>query len=88
MQSDRQARVSERAYLLWLAEGRVHGRDLEHWRQAEREIAEEEARLAGALADRATPRTPAPRRSRTAAARKPAAPRAKAPRSGARARPK
>ena len=53
MQSDRHARISDRAYHIWLAEGRVHGRDPEHWRQAEREIAEEEAKAAAAMAARA-----------------------------------
>jgi hypothetical protein len=31
-------RVEERAYALWESEGRPHGRDLDHWRQAEAEI--------------------------------------------------
>jgi hypothetical protein len=53
MQSDRHERISERAYQIWVAEGRVHGNDEEHWRRAEREIAEEERRVAGALAGRA-----------------------------------
>src|SRR5713226_10389750 len=53
MQSDRQARISERAHQIWLAEGRVHGRHDEHWQRAEREIAEEELRAAAALAGRA-----------------------------------
>lgn len=30
--------VAERAYALWESEGRPHGRDLDHWRQAECEI--------------------------------------------------
>ena len=54
MQSDRQERISERAYHIWLAEGRVDGRHEEHWRQAEHEIAEEEIRHAAALAERAS----------------------------------
>ena len=53
MQSDRHQRISERAYHIWLVEGCVHGRDHEHWHRAEREIAEEEARVASALANRA-----------------------------------
>jgi DUF2934 family protein len=53
MRSDRQERISERAYLIWVAEGRVHGKDDEHWHRAEREIAEEELRVAAALANRA-----------------------------------
>jgi hypothetical protein len=62
MQSDRQERISERAYQIWVAEGRVHGRHDEHWQRAEREIAEEELRVAAALVKRAT--TPARARSR------------------------
>ena len=53
MQSDRQERITERAYQIWVAEGRVHGRHDEHWRRAEREIAEEETKVAAALANRA-----------------------------------
>ncbi len=53
MQSDRHERITERAYQIWVAEGRVHGRHHEHWRRAEREIAEEELRVAAALANRA-----------------------------------
>ena len=53
MQSDRHERITQRAYLIWVAEGRVHGEHDEHWRRAEREIAEEELRVAGALANRA-----------------------------------
>lgn len=44
MQSDRDARIRERAYRIWEEEGRVEGRHEEHWRRAEREIADEEAR--------------------------------------------
>ena len=65
MQSDRQQRVSERAFHIWLAEGRVDGRDHEHWRRAEREIAAEEARVASALANRATKTTRARRAPQT-----------------------
>jgi hypothetical protein len=54
MQSDRQQRITERAYQIWVAEGRVHGKDHEHWQRAERQIAEEELRVAAALAKRAT----------------------------------
>jgi len=54
MQSDRQQRISERAHQIWVAEGRVHGKDHEHWQRAEREIAAEELRVAAALAKRAT----------------------------------
>jgi hypothetical protein len=30
--------VRERAYRIWETEGKPHGRDLEHWLQAEREV--------------------------------------------------
>src|SRR5713226_4080522 len=74
MQSDRQERISERAYQIWVAEGRVHGKHHEHWQRAEREIAEEELRVAAALAKRATararPATPKASRPRQATAQK------------------
>ena len=62
MQSDRQERISERAYQIWVAEGRLHGRHDEHWQRAEREIAEEELRVAAAMADRAAGTATGPRR--------------------------
>ncbi len=79
MQSDRHERITERAYQIWLAEGRVHGRHIEHWRRAEREIAEEELRAAAALAGRAAGAAKTPRRrpaataagAKTAAAKRP-----------------
>jgi len=36
-------KVQRRAHAIWLDEGIAHGRDEEHWHQAEREIAAEEA---------------------------------------------
>lgn len=53
MQSDRHAKISERAYRIWLDEGRVHGRHDEHWYRAERELAEAEA--AATMGDNAAP---------------------------------
>jgi hypothetical protein len=47
-QSDRDARIRDRAYQIWLSEGRPHGRDEAHWQQAERDIETEEAASAGA----------------------------------------
>ena len=41
---NRERRIRERAYDLWEAAGRPKGLELEHWRQAEREIAMSEAR--------------------------------------------
>jgi hypothetical protein len=43
MTLERDARIRERAYHIWLAEGRIAGRHDEHWHRAEREIANEEA---------------------------------------------
>jgi hypothetical protein len=37
---ERQEWISKRAYGLWEAEGRPHGKDREHWEQAARERAE------------------------------------------------
>jgi len=59
MQSDRQARIRERAYHIWVEEGRSEGRHDEHWQRAEREIAEEEARAGDEVA--APPRRPRPK---------------------------
>jgi hypothetical protein len=47
MTADRNARIEERAYHLWLEEGRPHGRHDEHWHRAERELIEEEASRRG-----------------------------------------
>ncbi len=33
--------VRERAYSIWIAEGRPHGRDLAHWRRAHQELRRE-----------------------------------------------
>ena len=49
MDSDKEGRIRERAYEIWVREGRPHGRDAEHWQKAEAEIAAE----SGAVADRA-----------------------------------
>src|SRR5260221_12850097 len=60
MDSDKEARIRERAYKIWVRGGRPHGKDAEHWQKAEAEIAAE----SGAVADRAAagskPRTEAP----------------------------
>src|ERR1700734_417709 len=39
--ADHIERVRRRAHAIWMDEGQVHGRDHEHWHQAEREIAAE-----------------------------------------------
>jgi len=78
MGSDNEKRIRERAYDIWVREGRPHGRDAEHWRKAEAEIAAEEAAEVGAGAEAAAgnaeargeaPARAAPVRSRRAAAR-------------------
>ena len=56
MRSDREERIKERAYAIWLAEGRVHGKHQDHWHRAEREIAAEE--IAGEPAGAAAARRP------------------------------
>lgn len=38
-QGDLQAQIRERAYLLWLQNGRIPNSDLVNWLQAEREVA-------------------------------------------------
>lgn len=38
---DRERRIRERAYRIWEEEGRPHGRQEEHWRQASREVGDE-----------------------------------------------
>ena len=50
MQSDRHARIKDRAYHIWVAEGRPHGKHDEHWHRAEREVAEEDAKGGGGMA--------------------------------------
>jgi hypothetical protein len=42
MDSDEERRIRERAYDIWLREGRPHGRHAEHWETAKAEIAAEE----------------------------------------------
>src|SRR5579885_1748863 len=75
MQSDRDARIRERAYQIWIEEGCQHGKQDEYWYRAEQEIAaqEPEAEPADTPAEPGTrPRAPA----KTPAAEKdaPAAP--------------
>jgi hypothetical protein len=37
--------VRQRAFQIWVAQGRPQGRDKEHWRQAEAEVLADRARL-------------------------------------------
>jgi hypothetical protein len=59
MDSDKEARIRERAYEIWAREGHPHGKEAEHWQMAEAEITAEST-----VADRAAagskPRTEAP----------------------------
>ena len=45
----REARVRERAYHLWEADGKPHGRDLEYWERARELIGMEESAGSGLL---------------------------------------
>jgi hypothetical protein len=46
MDSEKQKRIEQRAYLFWVAEGQPHGRHEEHWHRAACQIeAEEEVRF-------------------------------------------
>ncbi len=38
MPNDASVAIRERAYALWEADGRIDGRDLDHWLRAEEEI--------------------------------------------------
>lgn len=69
MMEDRTRRIEERAHSLWEMEGRPHGRDAQHWQQAEREIdAEDAARASLTSADTATKgRKPKPKAAATKA---------------------
>ena len=80
MRSDREERIKERAYAIWLAEGRVHGNHQDHWRRAEREIAAEET--AGEPAGGATRRPSRARATKPASAAGTAAPKRPATRRG------
>ncbi len=42
MNTEKQKRIEERAYLFWEAEGQPHGRHEEHWHRAARQIETEE----------------------------------------------
>ena len=44
-------RIQERAYALWVEDGRIHGRDNDYWFRAEREL-----NYAGKAAPNAAPR--------------------------------
>lgn len=60
MDSDYERRIRERAYEIWVREGRPHGRDAEHWQRAEAEISSESGIAADRAAARSKPRSEAP----------------------------
>lgn len=67
METDVQQRIRERAYAIWLEEGRPHGRDTDHWLRAEQDIAAsltETAPVALAVAAETVPAS-APKPKRT-----------------------
>jgi hypothetical protein len=57
-QSDRDSRVRDRAYRIWLSQGRPDGHDAAHWHQAQREIEAEDAGSAGGKPAPARPARP------------------------------
>lgn len=46
MKQSRKSAISARAHQIWEESGHTHGQDEQHWRQAEREYDEAEARAA------------------------------------------
>jgi hypothetical protein len=76
MQSDKQAKIRERAHKIWLDEGRVEGKDAEHWHQAEREIEAEDAPAGGKAAKSPAAKSGATKKAETAES-KPATPKRK-----------
>lgn len=66
--------VKERAYHIWVREGRPHGRDFEHWVQAQVELEAEQQAGNGAPRKARAPRAAKPKAAAPAkpAARKPA----------------
>jgi len=42
MSDDREARIRERAYHLWIDRGRPEGREQEHWEEARRSVEQED----------------------------------------------
>ena len=62
MSDERKRWIQDRAHALWEREGRPHGRDAQHWSQAEREIAaEDEAHGYGTTGPTAERRTRKPK---------------------------
>jgi hypothetical protein len=57
---EREARIRERAYHLWEADGRPHGRSTEYWERARELVGMEESAGAGLLENPATRNEPIP----------------------------
>jgi hypothetical protein len=87
MQADREARIRERAYQIWVAEGRTHGSQEAHWHRAEREIMAEEAAPAGTRPARARARATADATGSASKAKAKSAPTGKAKAAAAPAAP-
>ena len=49
MDSEIERRIRERAYAIWEQEGRLHGKDREHWERAKRHIFAQEVAAAGGV---------------------------------------
>ena len=49
--------IAERAYQIFEREGRMDGKDMEHWLQAERELRNERERRSGGLTAQNAPRS-------------------------------
>jgi len=78
MSVDVEQRIRDRAYTIWLEQGRPHGQDGDHWLQAERDVAAEakpETTPAPVAVEAVAPVVKAPRKSaKKAAVAEPAAP--------------
>lgn len=74
METGQTRAIANRAYQIWEREGRPDGKDMDHWLQAEREVAAEGKRTAK------TGRTPRKTAKTAAASAKPKATRSRAPR--------
>jgi hypothetical protein len=70
MNEERTRRIQDRAHALWEQEGRSHGRDAEHWSQAEREIAAEDDAQASGMTGPSTERRARKPKSVTGEAKK------------------
>jgi len=55
MDSSNHQEIAKRAYALWEQEGRPHGRDLEHWGRAERELTVPGSELSAGSVSTASP---------------------------------